>query len=410
MPDVLALTRNTYDLLADPGGPRFVRHEGGTSSGKTRGIAHAWVRLLTEQPGKLSVVRESGPVMRRSVQEDVEIALRESGLPFSHSSSENVYTLSSGGRIEMLSLDGAAGPMKAHGPRRDHLWLNEANETSLRTFDQLELRTRGRVVLDYNPAMEDDHWVFTRFDELPLSECVTFRSTFRDNPFLEQRIVRKILSLKTADPYGFTVYGEGKRGVPAYAVLPHVAALPEWPVDAHGAPLAGALGLDFGFHDPMTLVRVARRDVLPTLDDPEPRAILYVWVLVHEPLLTTGGLVKRLPDVGVERGERVRCDSAEPDRIKEIQDAGYRATAAHKGAGSVKSGVDWLKRHTILVGGPAGETGRSELKRYRNKETNGKLVDVPLDADNHVADAVRYAVEDLRTPPAPAMGGLTSFR
>lgn len=377
---VTPIATRTYDLLARRGGPRFIRHEGGTSSGKTRNVAHAWVRLLHQQRDKLSIVRATGPALKRSVQEDVETALRECGRPYQHNRSENIYTLPNGSTIEMMALDGVAGPQKAHGPRRGYLWINEAPEVSESTYRQLALRTRKKIVLDYNPAIEDDHWVFRLFDALPESECVTIRSTYRDNPYLEPGVVREIEALRETDPYAWTVYGEGRRGQPAYRVLPYIEALPdgEWP----GGD--SVLGLDFGFHDPMSLVRVARRDG-------EPRARLYVQALVHARLLTTGDLISMMPGLGVERGEVIWCDSAESDRIEELRRAGYRARPVKKGAGSVRAGVDWLKRHTIYVGGPAGEEARSEMKRYRNKETPAGIVDEPLDADNHAADALRYA-------------------
>ena len=389
---VSPLAEQTYALLSDPDGPRFIRHEGGTSSGKTRNISHAWVRLLCEQPDKLTIVRASGPVLKRSVQEDLEIVLAETQTPHTHNRTDNVFNLANGAVIEMLALDGAGGPQKAHGPRRGHLWLNEAPEVSERTYRQLALRTRKRIVLDYNPALEDDHWVFVLFDDLPESECVTIRSSYTGNPFLEPEVIREIEALQETDPYAWTVYGLGERGQPAYRVLPFVEALPEWP-----ALDDTVLGLDFGFHDPMSLVRVGRRDG-------EPRARLFVWGLVHARLLTTGDLIEMLPDVGVEKGERIWCDSAESDRIEEIRRAGYDAKAVKKGAGSVKAGVDWLKRHTILVGGPAGHDVRSELKRYRNKEKAGRLVDEPLDRDNHAADALRYAAFTHWNRPAPSRG------
>lgn len=383
---VSELAEHTYALLSDPEGPEVIRHEGGTSSGKTRNVAHAWVRLLSERPGILDVVRMSGPVLRDSAEEDIRIALAQTGLSFEHRAVDGEYILPSGGRIKMLPLEGTKGKQKAHGRRRTHLWLNEANETPYGIFDQLRLRTRDRIVLDYNPAMEDDHWIFTEYDGKPESVVATVHSTFEDNPFLEDRVRRRILNLRDTDPYAWTVYGMGERGVPAYRVLPFVEPLAEWPAVGNDT----VCGMDFGFHDPTVLLRVARADG-------EPRPRLFVWAMFHDTLHTTGDVLAKMaddeehPEVHVERSEVIWADSAEADRIEEIKRAKYRVRPVAKGPGSVKAGVDWLKRHTIYVGGPAGESARAELKRYRNKERNGKLVDEPLDADNHVADALRYA-------------------
>lgn len=90
---VSPIAEQTHALLSDPNGPRVIRHEGGTSSGKTRNIAHAWVRLLCERPDKLTIVRASGPVLKRSVQEDVETVLAETQTPHEHNRTDNVFTL-----------------------------------------------------------------------------------------------------------------------------------------------------------------------------------------------------------------------------------------------------------------------------------------------------------------------------
>jgi phage terminase large subunit len=397
---VTPIATRTHALLSDPDGPRLIRHEGGSSSGKTRNIAHAWVRLLTESPGVLDVVRMSGPVLRDSAEEDIKIALNESGVDYEHNASSGEYRLSSGGRIKMLPLEGTKGKQKAHGRRRDYLWLNEANEISFGIFKQLRMRTRRRIVLDYNPAMEDDHWIFAQYDGKPASEVVTIRSTFEDNPFLEDEVIRGIRLLEHTDPYEWTVYGKGERGVPAHRVLPHVHALAEWPAVGNDT----VVGWDFGFHDPTAMVRVARADGMP-------RAKLFVWALFHDSLHTNGDVLAKLadddeyPEIHIHDGERVWADSAASDPIEEIKRAGYAVRAVKKGPGSIKAGVDWLKRHDIYVGGPAGDTARAELKRYRNVERNGRLVDEPLDRDNHVADALRYAAFTHWGNPTPIQIG-----
>lgn len=393
---VTPLTLRTYEALAAPDGPRVIRHEGGTSSGKTRGIAHAWVRLLHERPGTLDVVRMSGPVLRDSVWQDITVALQESGLPFEYRAVDMEYHLEGGGIIKGLPLDGAKGRQKAHGRRRDYLWCNEANETPYGIFKQLRMRTRRRIVLDYNPAMEDDHYIFREYDAS--DNCVTFNSTFQDNPFLEDETLRDILLLKDTDPFAWSVYGKGERGVPAHRVFPFVEPLPEsvWrSVLAQTNDLVA--GWDFGFHDPTAIVVCARLDGVP-------RASLYVWCIFHDRLHTNGDVLAKLvssdhPHVALPKGIPVWADSAESDRIEEIKRAKdatgtrYNARPVAKGKGSIKAGVDWLKRHTIYVGGPDGfgETARAEMKRYRNVERGGRLQDEPLDRDNHVADALRYA-------------------
>jgi len=85
------------------------------------------------------------------------------------------------------------------------------------------------------------------------------------------------------------------------------------------------------------------------------------------------------------------CDSAEPDRIQQLQRAGYNAKPAKKGQGSVKAGIDWMKQHTIRVGGRAGEAARREFRNYRwQTREGGQPTDDPVDTDDHAPDMARY--------------------
>ena len=48
---------------------------------------------------------------------------------------------------------------KVRGPRRDILFINEANNVPYETFVQLEIRTREVIWIDYNPVAE--FWYYT---------------------------------------------------------------------------------------------------------------------------------------------------------------------------------------------------------------------------------------------------------
>ena len=367
----------TYDWLRDPAGASVLIHEGGTRSGKTYNLCIAWAEYLAETPGVLlSVVRATGPALKATVRRDMIEVLRTMGLYRleHHNRTDDIITLASGSRIEFFATD---DDQKVHGRKRDHLWCNEANEIDLDTFDQLNLRTAGRVCLDFNPSMREDHWIWTRYDDSP--DVLRYRSTYLDNPFLTAKQIQKIEALKEQDDWKWEVYGVGKRGVPADAIYRDVHALPVWPEN-----LEHVYGLDFGYNDPMSLCKVARRDR-------EGKPDLFVWALVQQSYLTTADLVAMLPALGVDARSPIYCDAAEPDRIEEIRRAGYNAKAASKGPGSVRAGIDLLKTHRIHVGGPEGQKARAEWKAYRWKKVRGVIQDDPAHDDSHAPDAGRYA-------------------
>lgn len=367
----------TYDWLTDPRGTRTAIHEGGTRSGKTYNICIAWAEYLLETPGVLlSITRATGPALKATVRRDMIEVLRAFGVYSldAHNRTDDIITLPSGSQIEFFACD---EDQKVHGRKRDYLWENEANEIDEDVHRQLVIRTGRRVLLDFNPSMREDHWIWRRYDDAP--DVTRWRSTHLDNPFLTPEQIAEIMALKDQDEWAWQVYGLGLRGVPADSIFRGVEALPAWP---EGVPYV--YGLDFGYNDPMALCRLGRKDR-------EGRPDLFVWSLVHESYLTTSDLTARLPGLGVEHGIPIYCDSAEPDRIEELRRAGYYALPADKGPGSVRAGLDFLKRHTIHVGGPAGEKARAEWKAYRWKKVRGVIQDDPAHEDSHAPDAGRYA-------------------
>ena len=386
----------TYEWLTDPEGERVLIHEGGTRSGKTFNVCIAWVEYLLESPNGpelLSVVRGTGPALKATVRRDFIEILRAFGVYSldAHNRTDDIFTFPNGSQVEFFATD---DEQKVHGRKRHHLWENEANEIAEETHRQLVLRTSGRVLLDFNPSMREDHWIWTRYDTDP--DVRRFRSTYRDNPFLSAAQIAEIEALKEQDEWAWQVYGLGLRGVPADSIFRDVQALAAWPARVTDY----VYGLDFGYNDPMSLCRVGRKDAAPKAD-------LYVWSLVHESYLTTADLIARMDAFGVEKDVPVYCDAAEPDRIEELRRAGYYALPANKGPGSVEAGIDFLKRHRIHVGGPETASGnqpglkaRQEWKAYRWKKVRGVIQDKPAHEDSHAPDAGRYAAFTHYASPA----------
>lgn len=144
-------------------------------------------------------------------------------------------------------------------------------------------------------------------------------------------------------------------------------------------------GQDFGFYpDPAAFVRVgfnrAKREV-------------YIFKESKGTHLTNDVLAKEVkPIIG---REVLTCDSAEPKSIQELNDFGILAVPARKGPGSLEFGVKWLQRMKIIVDVGCTETV-GELRKYKYREDrDGNVLPQPVDKDNHLIDALRYALEDI---------------
>jgi len=368
----------TRDWLTEPDAPRVLIHRGGTRSGKTYNACIAWATYLAEHDERLSIVRKTLPALKASVLEDMVEVLERMGLydPARHHQTDKKIGIPGGGEIDYFPTD---DEQKVRGRSRDHLWGNEANEIPLDAWQQLVLRTEGRIMLDFNPSHDAEHWIVDRYEGSEGARWYT--STYKDNPFLPDEQRREIENLKHTDPWAWKVYGLGERARPAASIYRDVEPLPgsldRFEPDVYG--------LDFGYNDPMVLVAVTRHDK-------HPKPVLDVSCLLHESHLTTSDLTSRMDELGVSTSLPIICDSAEPDRIEQLQRAGYNAQPAKKGQGSVKAGIDYVKQHKLRIGGPEGDKARREHRNYRwQTRQNGDPLDEPVDTDDHAPDAVRYA-------------------
>ena len=143
-------------------------------------------------------------------------------------------------------------------------------------------------------------------------------------------------------------------------------------------------GLDFGFaSDPAAFIRVHYD---------KKRKIIYIIDEFEELELTNDMLASRIKEViGTEY---ITCDSAEPKSIRELQLMGVRAKPAKKGKDSINFGIDWLKRHEIIIH-PNCINFKREMELYQfQSDRNGLYINKPVDKDNHLIDALRYAMEE----------------
>src|SRR3990167_9913065 len=133
---------------------------GGTAASKTVSILLYLIddAQSDKKPTLTSVVSESFPHLKRGAIRDFLNVMNEHKCfeDARWNKTDYVYTFPNGSKIEFFSAD---QPGKVRGPRRQRLFINEANNVSFETFEQLEVRTSEFVIIDYNPVAE--FWCFT---------------------------------------------------------------------------------------------------------------------------------------------------------------------------------------------------------------------------------------------------------
>jgi phage terminase large subunit len=325
-------------------------------------------------------VSESFPHLRRGAMRDFLNIMMDLGIfeDSRWSKTENTYTFETGSKIEFFSVD---QPDKLRGARRDRLFINEANNVSLEAFEQLEVRTKDYIFLDYNPTNE--FWVFT--DLLPSRKDVEHLIlTYKDNEACPEEIVRSI-EVRINNANWFKVYGLGQLGEIESRIYVGWQIIDEIPKEAR----LERYGLDFGYTtDPTAIIAIYYCNGRYILDEE-----------VYKKGMSNKDIVDTLKQITGEKlkDKMVIADSAEPKSIDEIRAYGLNIQPCTKGKDSVRSGIQLVQDQPISV------TKRSVnlIKEYRNylwaTDKDGKYIqpNEPIKGNDHTLDAVRYAFETL---------------
>lgn len=357
--------------------------QGGTSASKTVSIILFLIaRAQTDTVKTLtSVVSESVPHLKRGALRDFKNILKNHNYwkEASWNATDSIYTFETGSQIEFFSADNAS---KLRGGRRDRLFLNEANNIFFNAFEELEVRTREFIFIDYNPTAE--FWAMTevkgRRDDVDFLIL-----NYRDNEALDKRIVASIEARRNNKNW-WRVYGEGLLGEVEGRIYTGWQIIDDIP---HEARLERR-GLDFGYSvDPTVIIDVYRYNGGFILDE-----------LVYQKGLSN----KAIADIINNQPQPktlVVGDSAEPKSIDEIASYGVPIIGADKGPGSVNKGIQVVQYQKISVTKKSLKT----IKAYRNfmwaRDKNGQSLQKPDDSVHEWSnpmDATRYAINTLVKP------------
>lgn len=349
--------------------------QGGTSASKTISIILYLISLAQSDktPTLTSVCSESFPHLRRGAIRDFETIMKEHYY-FKQSrwdKTNSTYTFETGSKLEFFSVD---QPEKVRGARRDRLFINECNNVPFEAFEELEVRTKDFIFLDYNPTAE--FWIFTEVLS-KRSDVEKIVLTYKDNEALSKEIIDSIEQRKERKGW-WEVFGLGQLSDLEGKIYKDWQIIDDLP---HEARLEG-YGLDFGYtNDPTAIV-----------------AIYYCngGYILDEVCYQKGLSNKQIADILKNRDTAlVIADSAEPKSIDEISSYGITISGAEKGKDSIVHGIAMVQAQRISM------TKRSVnlIKEYRNylwlTDKNGKILNEPDGGFEHLMDAIRYRLVSL---------------
>ena len=353
--------------------------QGGTSASKTISILLYLIAMAQydTEPTLTSVVSESFPHLRRGAIRDF-LNIMQNHKYFKDAlwnKTDSTYTFENGSKIEFFSADQGA---KLRGARRDRLFCNEANNISFEAFEQLEVRTKEFIIIDYNPTTE--FWSFTEI-EPKRDDWEKIILTYLDNEALDPAIVASIEQRRNNKNW-FLVYGLGQLGEVETRIYKGWQIIDEVPFEARLERYA----IDFGYSN-----------------DPTAIVAIYYWnggYIVDELAHQNGLVNKQIADIikAQERKAITIADSAEPKSIEELRLEGLTVLPSKKGQGSVLQGIQYVQAQQVSM------TKRSLniIKAYRNyvwiTDKDGKIINEPDHLFSDPMDAIRYGINAINNP------------
>jgi phage terminase large subunit len=358
--------QNTWESKED-----VIVHQGGSSSGKTYSILQVLFAKAVSEPNLvITVVGQDIPNLKAGALRDAINIYNENeeikDFTTSYNKSDRIFTFKNGSVMEFKSYSDA---QDAKSGKRDYLFVNEANGIPMAVYNELAIRTKKQIYIDYNPNAE--FWVHEHLIGKP--NVKFFRSWHEHNPFLSDKIREKIEALKDVDEELWRVYARGMTGKIEGLVLRNWVLVDEIPKDAKHL----GTGLDFGFtNDPTAIVEVF-----------EQNGELWVRELMYQTGQTNQDIANSLK--GYDK--YIICDSAEPKSIEELRRSGLKVEPATKGKDSINISIDILRSKRLNITRDSIYL-RKELGAYKYKvdKLTGKSLNEPIDSFNHLIDALRY--------------------
>lgn len=348
---------------------RYLVAQGGMRAAKTYSLLMLIISWCQTNADKITTVASmSYPHLSRGAIRDFQAIMKAADIwePERWNQSSKIYTFGNGTILEFISVDN----MSAHGPARDLLFVNEANDMGFQTFQNLAFRTTGKVIIDYNPTHE--FWAHQLIkDEKDNADFIIL--TYKDNEALAPSIREAIESRrpkKGEKPSNWwTVYGLGQIGSLEGNIYSGWRKATD--DDYKDAKLI-RYGLDFGFsNDETALVAIWRKE----------SGELIVQELIYKTNILGSQYGDELRSAGVDPSVLIVADSARPEIIAEIKAQGFRCVGADKSAGSVLRGIDRVKQEQIIYDGKDLE--REYLSYAWRTKRSGETLDEPQDGQDH---------------------------
>jgi phage terminase large subunit len=285
----------------------------------------------------------------------------------------------------------------------DVCWIEQGERLSERSFEILlpTIRQPGSEIwATFNPDESSDP-VYRRFVATRLPGAIVKQVNYMDNPWFPPELDRERAYLFSVDPEAAeTVWNGQPRTSQSAQILAGKYIIQPFtvPVD-DGKALWSApyYGCDFGFaNDPTTLVRCWVAGAVQGQTQGRLMIDHEAWGVGIE-ISDTPRLFETVPGA---RQHLIHADCSRSETISHIRNSGFRIEPCEKWSGSVEDGVAFLRSFEKIIIHERCRHAIEEAKLYSFKRDRLTGIVMPnvKDGNDHIWDAVRYALGPLIQP------------
>lgn len=372
--------------------------KGSRASKKSKTTALNFIYRIMKYPqANLLVVRKVFGTLKDSCYTDLKWAIHRFGVDSLFECKLSPLEITYKPTGQKILFRGLDDPLKVTSITVDvgylcWLWIEEAYEiTSEDDFNMLDESIRGEVgdnlfkqaTLTFNP-WSDRHWLKRRFFDVSSEDVLAITTNYMCNEWLDNADKRLFENMKKNNPKRYAVAGLGEWGVTEGVIFEN------WRTEDLTELIQTFdniyCGMDFGYsNDPNALIKVhiskAQRKI-------------YVFAEWYQAGMTDDELLRVCKDFFGKH--YVICDNADPKTIDFLSANNINALPAIKGADSINRGIRWLQGYEIVVHKNC-QNFINEISQYCwLKDKYGNAMAKPVDKDNHLLDALRYATEQLQ--------------
>lgn len=386
----LVLTDKQMEYIEDK--TRHLVVLGSAGSGKTLFASIKTILYGLEHPNaRIGVFRQTLPSLKKTAWLEIRKLLDKLGVVYKENKSDGVITFDNGSTISFIPLDDSR---KVRSLNMDFIYIEQCEEISKDSYDELTLRVRGEVqandfgqILSVVQPESKSHWLYQRFYQIKVNDpdYKVIHFSYLDNPYLSEDAVKYYDSLKELDYEKYLTHTLGEWITSSKQIFTN-----NWSIGLQGRQYFNYYvgGIDFGWNVPSCFLLIGFYD-----DE------AYVLDEVYAPELTNEELLSRIENCLMRNGlskddlEAVYCDSASPDRIEVLSNNGLNCYPSVK---DVKAKIDTTRETKIHVA-ECCENLIRELPEYQwKKDRDGNILDEPVKKNDHAIDSLCYAIYGVR--------------